>query len=103
MSSSSNKISNHPGTVKLYLQIAVILTVVTAFEVAYPYITEPYAALNSLYYPVLGILSLFKFVLVVAVYMNLRYDKPILYRIFLFSMVVMTALAISFLFLFRVV
>jgi cytochrome c oxidase subunit 4 len=70
------------ATVATYVRIAVVLTVLTAIEVASLYIPGiPYVLL------VVGLLfmSVLKFALVVGFYMHLRYDSPILALMALFS------------------
>ena len=60
----------HPGA-KEYLAIAVILTVITAVEVAVFYIPAMHPALV----PVLLTLSALKFTLVAMFYMHLKFDS----------------------------
>jgi len=76
----------------MYIKIAVLLSAITAIEVAYPYLTAGVESLAPFYMPVLGILSSIKFFIVVGYYMHLKYDPPILKTIFYFSL----ALAFSF-------
>ncbi len=74
----------HPGA-KEYLAIAVVLTVITAFEVAIFYIPQMHPVLV----PSLLTLSLLKFSLVVMFYMHLKFD----HRLFSWLFVVPMALA----------
>ena len=76
----------HPGA-KEYLGIAVILTVITAFEVAIFYIPQMHPVLV----PSLLTLSLLKFALVVMFYMHLKFD----HRLFSWLFVVPMALAVA--------
>jgi cytochrome c oxidase subunit 4 len=71
---------HHAGhaTVGTYVLIGVILTVITAVEVAIFYIP----ALERVLVPVLLVLSAAKFIIVVMFYMHLKYDHPIFRRVF---------------------
>jgi cytochrome c oxidase subunit IV len=73
--------ASHEGghaTVGTYVMIGVILTVITAVEVAVFYIP----ALSAIIVPLLLVLSATKFVIVVLFYMHLRYDSPVFSRVF---------------------
>lgn len=78
--------ANAHATNKTYWLIALILAIITASEVAYPYVTKGIGALDYYYMPVLAIMSAVKFFLVVAYFMHLKYDKPILSHILVFSL-----------------
>jgi cytochrome c oxidase subunit 4 len=71
---------HHAGhaTVGTYVLIGIILTVITAVEVAIFYIP----ALERVLVPVLLVLSAAKFITVVLFYMHLKYDHPIFRRVF---------------------
>jgi len=62
--------TEHPSSLK-YVVIALILSVVTAIEVAVVYIE----ALSALLLPILLILSVGKFIVVVGYYMHLKFDN----------------------------
>jgi cytochrome c oxidase subunit 4 len=85
------------ASIRTYLVVAVILTVVTAIEVGtyfMPWFQQHFWVL----FWVLSILSLFKFALVVGFYMHLRYDAVFYRRVFLFPLVIavaMTAVVIT--------
>ncbi|MCI0436364.1 MAG: cytochrome C oxidase subunit IV family protein [Gemmatimonadetes bacterium] len=66
------------ATVGTYVLIGLILTILTAVEVAVFYIP----ALSSVLIPILLVLSAAKFVLVVMFYMHLKYDHPVFRRVF---------------------
>ncbi|RIK46568.1 MAG: cytochrome C oxidase subunit IV [Chloroflexi bacterium] len=68
---------HHPG-VREYATIAVILTVITAIEVALFYIS----AVEDFLAPMLLVLSLLKFVLVVGYYMHLKMDNRLFRYVF---------------------
>lgn len=72
--------AGHGGhsSLKTYIVIGVILTVVTAIEVAIFYIP----ALASVLIPTLLLLSLGKFMLVVLFYMHLKFDSRVFWRVF---------------------
>ena len=69
---------SHP-TAKTYWLIALILAVITAVEIAIPYIE----ALDPIKVPALLILGAMKFMIVVGFFMHLRYEKN-LYKILFF-------------------
>jgi cytochrome c oxidase subunit 4 len=85
------------ASIRTYLLVAVILTVVTAIEVGtyfMPWFQQHFWVL----FWVLSILSIFKFALVVGFYMHLRYDAVFYRRVFLFPLVIaiaMTAVVIT--------
>lgn len=68
----------HESHLKVYVLIGVILTVVTAAEVAIFYIP----ALESVLIPCLLVMSAGKFLLVVYYYMHLKFDHPVFSRVF---------------------
>lgn len=86
------------ATVGTYVLIGVILTVITAVEVAVFYIP----ALSSVLIPTLLTLSAAKFVIVVLFYMHLRYDHPIFSRVFFGPMLLALVVVIGLLLLFKV-
>ena len=65
---------SHP-TPKMYWLIALVLAVITAVEIAIPYIE----ALDPIKVPALLLLGAIKFMIVVGFFMHLRYEKN-LYR-----------------------
>jgi cytochrome c oxidase subunit 4 len=67
----------HPGASE-YIQIGVILAVLTAFEVGL-FLFEVDSRLAT---PVLLVLTVVKFALVVFWFMHLRFDSPIFRRLF---------------------
>jgi len=74
------QIKEHPSP-KQYVQIALILAVLTAIEVGL-YYTEEAGVSGSIVYPTLIILAILKFVIVVAFYMHVRYEKSLIARFF---------------------
>lgn len=69
---------SHPGPWR-YVQIAVILAVITAAEVALYYISMPDAALVI----ALFVFSTIKFWMVVRYFMHLKFDAPIYRKLFI--------------------
>jgi cytochrome c oxidase subunit 4 len=72
----------HPSPVK-YVGIAILLAVITALEVALYYIPMPAALLVVL----LLILATTKFALVAAFFMHLKFDSPMLRRVFVLGII----------------
>jgi cytochrome c oxidase subunit 4 len=83
------------ASLRTYVIIGVILTVVTAIEVAISYIP----ALSSVEVPLLLALSFAKFMLVVLFYMHLKFDSRIFSRLF-YGLSVLATLLVSGLLLF---
>lgn len=63
----------------IYLKIAAVLTVLTAIEIALPAVFE---GKGKIYGPMLIVLMLLKFWLVASFFMHLRFDNPMLKRLF---------------------
>lgn len=82
---SEHHAPGHPGSTehahpspRTYIWIAVVLTVITAIEVAVIWEDFPFVDwLGSLVVPILLLLSAAKFVLVVGFYMHLKFDSKI--------------------------
>lgn len=87
----------HPGYAT-YLVVALVLTVVTALEVAIFYIP----ALSSVIVPLLLTLSAGKFALVVMFYMHLRMDSRIFSGVFVAPMVLAVFVVSALIVLFNV-
>ena len=85
----------HPGA-KEYLAIAVVLTVITAVEVAVFYVP----AMKPVLVPVLLVLSAVKFFLVALFYMHLKFDSRLFSWLFVTPMLVMAVIVIMLLRLF---
>ena len=75
MSETAQPQSHHHPTPRQYVQIALLLAVLTGIEVGL-YYTEP--TLGKLVTPALLILAAIKFGLVVGYYMHLKYEKRLL-------------------------
>ena len=87
----------HPGA-KEYLAIAVILTVITAIEVAVFYIPAMHPALV----PVLLTLSALKFTLVAMFYMHLKFDSRLFAWLFAVPLVLAALVILALMRLFGV-
>ena len=80
----------HP-TERAYIRIAVILAAVTIAEVAIYYI----GALEDVLVPMLIIMSVFKFVMVVANFMHLKFDDRRLAYIFAAALIITLSVVIA--------
>lgn len=91
--------SGHAGhpTTKTYVLIGIILTVITAVEVAIFYIP----ALHAVLIPTLLTLSAAKFVIVVLFYMHLKFDSPLFSRVFFGPMFLAVLVIVSLVILFK--
>ena len=87
----------HPGW-KFYTVIGVILTVITAVEVAIFYID----AMAGILVPALLILSLAKFAMVVGYYMHLKFDSRVFSWVFVAPLSLAVLVVISLILLFKV-
>ena len=80
----------HPGAIT-YIKVAAILAILTITEVAVYYIP----ALLPVITPILIVLSIGKFVLVVAFYMHLKFDSRLFTGIFAWGMFVAIAIVLA--------
>lgn len=87
----------HPTT-RQYWEIALVLGVITAAEVAVTYID----ALDGVIVPLLLIMAVAKFYLVVAFFMHLRFEKPLYRNLFVIGIVATPLLFGAVLFTFGV-
>jgi len=82
----------HP-TPRLYVQIAILLAVLTAIEVGLFYLERYVGEIGpSLTVPALIILAIIKFAIVVGWYMHLRYEHRLLTKFFMVGMFAALAL-----------
>ncbi len=79
--------SHHPG-VGQYVEIGIILAIITAMEVALYYINVG----RAFTIPALLFLTLLKFALVVMWFMHLRFDSAWFRRVFLFGLILAVVL-----------
>ncbi len=95
MSTEGSDVQAHPG-VTLYLLVAAFLVILTVMELTVFYV----GALKPVLVPLLLILAAAKFALVAMFYMHLRYDRWTLSAIFIFPLIIATALLVSLMLLF---
>jgi len=86
----------HPNAAK-YVQIALILAVLTAFEVTVYYLQ----AIREYLVPILLLLSAVKFVLVVLFYMHLKFDSRIFSALFTLGLFIAGSIITALIILFR--
>jgi cytochrome c oxidase subunit 4 len=84
---------------KTYVVVGVILTVITAIEVAIFYIP----AMHGVMIPILLTLSAGKFFIVVLWYMHLKYDSRIFWRVFFAPLSLAVLVVIGMVLLFKVI
>jgi len=84
---------HHPSDLQ-YIGIAAVLAVLTATEVGVYYLKANHATIV-----VLLILMVLKFTMVVAFFMHLRFDSPILRRLFVTGLVLAVVIYSSLLFI----
>ena len=72
----------HPSPVK-YVGIAILLAIITALEVGLYYMNMPSGLLVSF----LLVLAVLKFSLVAAFFMHLKFDSPMLRRVFIMGII----------------
>lgn len=88
---------DHPSD-KKYIQIALILAVLTAAEVATFYVEEE---LGALLIPILMVMMVVKFVIVAAFFMHLRFDSRLFTWVFAAGILLASAVYIGLLLSFR--
>jgi cytochrome c oxidase subunit 4 len=86
----------HPGG-RTYVLVALVLTVITAVEVAIYYID----AIRPLLVPFLLALSAAKFIMVVGFYMHLKYDARLFTGLFGFGLAIGVSVVLAFIALFQ--
>ena len=85
-----------PSTIRQYVLTGAILTAITALELWLSYSSLPHGLMVSL----LIALSALKFGIVVAIFMHLKFENGLLTRLFLFGIVLATAILIALISLF---
>jgi cytochrome c oxidase subunit 4 len=83
---------------KLYIQVAIVLAIMTASEVAWPYIVDDGPVLM---FPLLIVMSI-KFVIIASFFMHLRFDSKVLTRIFYTGLLLAAGVYVAALFTFQV-
>ena len=90
--------SDHPSPAK-YIQIAIILTLITAFEVAIYYVD--FISKNAFITIFLG-MSIVKFIIVAMFYMHLKFDNRLFTWLFIAGLILGTGLLVTLGTLFRI-
>ena len=94
----------HPSP-RRYIEIAVVLALITITEVFVLYIPNPaflgIEAFRPALIPIFIVLSAVKFVVVVGWYMHLRFDDPFFRRMFGFALLIAMMVATAFIALFH--
>ena len=80
-----------PTTIREYVLIGIVLTVVTAVELWVSYSGMGFTLMVT----VLMLLSAFKFAVVVAMFMHLRFEHGLLWRLFSFGLILGTAIILA--------
>jgi cytochrome c oxidase subunit IV len=89
-------VEEHHPQAPTYIVVAVILTILTAFEIGVFY--APF--LQVILVPLLIVLAILKFILVAAFYMHLHFDSRVFSALFIFPLGLATLIVISLLLLF---
>lgn len=91
----------HPSP-KVYIQIALILAVITLAEVFVLYLPDMgFHSARPALVPLFIIMSAVKFLIVVGFYMHLKFDEPFFRRMFGFALIIVIGLALSFMAIFH--
>ena len=85
---------SHP-TVRQYLLIGLLLTLITVVELA-----ASYSDIGSLLIPILIVLSAVKFAVVVAYFMHLRFEDALLTKLFVMGFVLAGSILVALIALF---
>lgn len=85
-----------PTTVRQYVMMGVFLTVVTAIE----FLLVEFEVTGTVLVPAVLVLTAAKFLVVVVWFMHLRWDHPLLARLFTFGFLLAAALLLAMLGLF---
>ena len=85
------------ASVKTYVLVGIILTIITAVEVAVFYIP----GLARVVVPILVVLSAGKFAIVVLFYMHLKFDSPLFSRVFFAPLFLAVLVVIGLVMLFK--
>lgn len=98
MESGTGEHGGH-ASVMTYVVVGVVLTIITAIEVAIFYIP----ALAGVLVPALLAFSAAKFIIVVSFYMHLKYDNAIFRRVFYWPLALAVVVAVALVTLFHLV
>jgi cytochrome c oxidase subunit 4 len=100
--SSHSAVASHAGggghaSVRTYVNVAIVLAVITAIEVAtlyVPGVPKPLLVIGLL------VMSAIKFFLVVGFFMHLKYDHPIMRSLFIGPLIIAIAIIVALMALF---
>jgi cytochrome c oxidase subunit IV len=92
----AHAVEEHHPQAPTYIVVAIILTILTAFEIGVFY--APF--LQVVLVPLLIILAILKFILVAAFYMHLHFDSRVFSGLFLFPLSLAALIVISLMLLF---
>ena len=95
---AENHDANHPSPAK-YIQIAIILTVITALEVAIYYVDF---ISKSGFITIFMVMSAVEFLIVAMIYMHLKFDHSLFTWLFVAGFILATGILITLGALFRV-
>lgn len=86
-----------PSSIRQYVMTGIILTVITAVELFISYSSMPHGLMVGS----LIVLSAVKFVIVVAIFMHLKFENRLLTRLFLFGIVLAACIMLALVALFE--
>ena len=89
-------LEEHHPQAPTYILVAIILTILTAFEIGVFY--APF--LQPVLVPLLIVLAILKFILVAAFYMHLHFDSRVFSALFIFPLGLATLIVVSLILLF---
>ncbi len=92
----AHPVEEHHPQAPTYIVVAIILTILTAFEIGVFY--APF--LQAILVPLLIILAILKFILVAAFYMHLHFDSRVYSGLFLFPLALAALIVFSLMLLF---
>jgi cytochrome c oxidase subunit 4 len=92
----AHPVEEHHPQAATYIVVAIILTILTAFEIGVFYAPS----LQSILVPLLIILAILKFILVAAFYMHLHFDSRVFTGLFLFPLALAALIVLSLMLLF---
>ena len=92
----AHAVEEHHPQAPTYITVAIILTILTAFEIGVFY--TPF--LQVILVPLLIILAILKFILVAAFYMHLHFDSRVFSALFIFPLGLAALIVLSLMLLF---
>jgi cytochrome c oxidase subunit IV len=92
----AHPVEEHHPQAPTYIIVAIILTILTAFEIGVFY--APF--LQVILVPLLIVLAILKFILVAAFYMHLHFDSRVFSGLFLFPLTLAALIVVSLMLLF---